>query len=910
MVQIPTFENVIPVPQAAPMPRADPQAFAQAGNALAQGGAQLANTMEQFQAQYAHARRGDEAAKIANAGSRQFDDLQSSLTKVPDQKAAMATWDEQVPQIISKQTASTSDPLVASQVNQRLNEEAMVRAKGLWRSTLDAEISDKVGNLKARTNDYSKDIAAATTPELEALKIDQLVGDVKGQVAGGWLKGFEGPPLISQALHAAIIQRGVTDPTGAKALMTKYQSYLSPMDQARSAEFLEPRIAKMGGQSIADQEWSLSGLGQGAGIDTLSGSILQQESGGGANASTSVTGARGAWQVQPDTFKQFAQPGENIDNPHDNEAVARRYINSLWSQAGGDPARVAVGYFSGPDNMAPAGSATPWKADRKDPTGKSTSSYVSDVMARLPASATSEPVIFPDEGRLYQRVIDRTKDNPELQRQALSAISSKVQVYKIQTASEREDVRKQAGDAVAALEAGKDDIDIPVDRIRAVMPNAEAQDLIGRLQVAKVSGQVLKDVQWGAPDELAAARADLASGLGLRSTLIHTAMRGSNPEATAAASGGDAANSETPDMFRMRTAVLRQFDNMVANRSEALAKDPAGYVAANPVVQDRLKAIDPENPSTFEDYARASLATQAQLGVAPTDRHVLTQGQASSLVKQLTSADPAVVDVGQRLDGLAKQFGSMWPQAWGDLVTQGKLPREYHILGMMDAPGQVQARTDFTRALQASAKRDGATQMEADASANDMALIKQNLDGKISAFRITAAIPNISGNIDLISDIRSSIRQLATFYVIQGMNGTSALQKAADGIINEKYDFGTASGIGEGARVPKGMLPQVEQQAASVVDQLKPEDLMPFKSTGDSATDQQRAQDAVKLVRSGIKWAPAEDDQGLFGYVKMNDGRNVPIKLANGNRLELRFANLSHAAAPSAAPDVQISGGP
>lgn len=112
-------------------------------------------------------------------------------------------------------------------------------------------------------------------------------------------------------------------------------------------------------------------------------SIHKQESGGRETAKTSVTGARGGMQIQPATFAQYARPGESIDRPADNIAVGRRIIADLWDKSGGDPARVAVGYFSGPGNIAPAGAATPWKRDAADPTGKTTSSYVEDVLKRL-----------------------------------------------------------------------------------------------------------------------------------------------------------------------------------------------------------------------------------------------------------------------------------------------------------------------------------------------------------------------------------------------------------------------------------------------------------------------------------------------------------------------------------------------
>lgn len=111
--------------------------------------------------------------------------------------------------------------------------------------------------------------------------------------------------------------------------------------------------------------------------------IHMQESGGKYNAKTSVTGAMGGWQIQPDTFARYSKPGERINNPADNEAVGRRIVSDLSQKYNGDPARVAVAYFSGEGNVAPPGNPTPWKQDRSDPTGKSVSSYVNDIMGRM-----------------------------------------------------------------------------------------------------------------------------------------------------------------------------------------------------------------------------------------------------------------------------------------------------------------------------------------------------------------------------------------------------------------------------------------------------------------------------------------------------------------------------------------------
>lgn len=111
--------------------------------------------------------------------------------------------------------------------------------------------------------------------------------------------------------------------------------------------------------------------------------IFGQESGQGANPKTSSAGAVGGFQIMPATFDQYAKPGEKITNPTDNAAVGQRAIDDLWQKTGGDPMRTAVGYFSGPGNIAPPGSPNPWKNDAVDPNGMKTSDYVKQTMLKM-----------------------------------------------------------------------------------------------------------------------------------------------------------------------------------------------------------------------------------------------------------------------------------------------------------------------------------------------------------------------------------------------------------------------------------------------------------------------------------------------------------------------------------------------
>jgi len=163
--------------------------------------------------------------------------------------------------------------------------------------------------------------------------------------------------------------------------------------------------------------------------------LVGQESGGrqtdvSGKTLTSIDGAKGAGQMMPSTFAKYAQPGEKIDNAQDNLRVSSRIVDSYFQKYGGDPQRVAVAYFSGEGNVAPAGSPTPWLKDAKDGNGKSVSSYVADVTRRIGGATPAPSQGTPYKGDVksgYEQaaleISQRTDLNREDKQAALSVLS-------------------------------------------------------------------------------------------------------------------------------------------------------------------------------------------------------------------------------------------------------------------------------------------------------------------------------------------------------------------------------------------------------------------------------------------------------------------------------------------------------
>lgn len=176
------------------------------------------------------------------------------------------------------------------------------------------------------------------------------------------------PPAVKAATPGAVNLLGNTPPGQAMPTGGAPPPVSAPQ-QFDINQFLKENPPGGGSNNFIDQFFQANppkGVAGG-----LTKAIEQQES-GGRNV-VSPAGAVGPMQIMPTTWRQYAKPGEDIRNPLDNRAVGQRIVASLLAQYG-DPRMAAAAYFSGrPD----------YRSFRADVTGKSTASYVADVMRRM-----------------------------------------------------------------------------------------------------------------------------------------------------------------------------------------------------------------------------------------------------------------------------------------------------------------------------------------------------------------------------------------------------------------------------------------------------------------------------------------------------------------------------------------------
>jgi hypothetical protein len=279
---------------------------------------------------------------------------------------------------------------------------------------------------------------------------DQKATELRAQKLGGYYRTVIG--TLAQ-----------TDPTAASTLFDGIKGYIDGPSQDAIGQQLHHVTTTVQGVNIAQEELARGGRGGAAG-----GSGDQARAGGGATPTTvfnaligteasgpaavSAKGASGTPQIIESTFNQYKLPGETYGNNDDRIAAAHRYVDDMWKKYPGDPARVAVGYFSGVGNVAPAGSPTPWIEDKSDGIS-TTSQYVARFTGKLgnqPAGAAtpqtgagSAPVLQTAAGAvaqgdpeqppaqapaqaqgdsrsaIMQRTIDRTSSDPMVQEAAV-----------------------------------------------------------------------------------------------------------------------------------------------------------------------------------------------------------------------------------------------------------------------------------------------------------------------------------------------------------------------------------------------------------------------------------------------------------------------------------------------------------
>lgn len=646
----------------------------------------------------------------------------------------------------------------------------------------------------------------------------------------------------------------------------------------------------------------------------VSDAIFGQESGYGSNSRTSDKGAVGPSQITPATAKANGLDPSRLQDPAYATYARNTIIANLQNDPniGNDPARIAVGYFSGPGNVAPPGSPTPWKVDRSD--GHTlTSQYVSGVLGRMkPAASDAAPQPANDDASsqpangLPETAADLTAPpgqmsartgtpvdfvDPAVRAQMLDEVNRRL---KADGAVKNTAYANNVRDQISYLAGGGDPskVTITPQQIQDVLPGQQGAELAD---------------EYGHAADLNAAVKRIATA---SDADVQNILAGHVPQG--------------PTDFRMNDQELTYLAKAAQQRQTAIygngktPGDPAGYALSNfPDVQAAASAVpnDPsyaaaaKDPSKFAAYVARLDGAYTTLNVPPQLRRILPQSAASATVTRIQTASPT--DAVATMDNLKKSSGSAWPRVFGDLTRAG-LPATFQTIETVSAAPQ--DRQTIINALQMDADNKAAGKDPIDKQMDGIEYtdgsktysVKTGVDHALAAdpgmnsLRATFGVAGRPGT-DQFAGVQSAVRTTA-FYLYQkgGLSPDQATAKAS-AMVTGQYDF-VAQGQHPPARLPKGTSADFTAATTSVLDNLKPTDIQPYPQQGDEAhehviqsTPEQLREAAFQGAKNAY-WVAVPGADGNGAVRAMDPQGRTHVIMANGQPLEIPMAKFSYLA--------------
>jgi hypothetical protein len=881
MPQIPTF-TAEPMASPARAPEANPAAFAVTGAAAAGAGAEIGGLGQEWENRYAEARRQADASNLVTAYGKQAEDLYWKYSKVADANAASQGFATDFAALRKQAIAATTDPLIQSYVTREMDQRGLMLGTQVRATAFGLEASKHAGDLDTQAQDLLQRLPAAPNDEYRATLQDQYAQSVAGAVAGHWITPEDGARRMlafrSGGAEAMVLHDMAANPMGAWQRLNDpnaypglpaerrgyYQWRLEPRAIESQAKTVADRLVPLPGQVPANYGPMLESSVAGTPIPAdLMAAVVTQESGWNPR-SVSSSGARGLAQILPSTARDPGYgvqqlPASMIDDPAANMRFGAQYLAARGAALG-------VTDWNDPDQVRRALKAYHGAGDASD------DAYASAVLGKR---GSRPPMGESDEANLYTRAIQMAGDDPRAQEAAVQEVRKRLSLLRATTATARADLDRDLRTVGPALDAGMD-VPIPEARVRTLLPPEQANAVLRDLTIRQFGGQLSRDAQWATPDEVQQMLHDASAGTGgktieLNARLLRAGLPTVQP------------GTDNPEDLTAREHLVATLAKIAQQRQEALQRDPAGYAASNPDVAQVLKAVDPQQPGTFEAYATKTMALQKHMGVPDDATRVLSVGQAKTMADRLMSADPATADVGAALQQMQGSYGQAWPQVWHDLVRDGGLPPSWQMLGSMTGQG----RKDMQRALKISGQKGGieALRQDADTTAHE---IDQGLDTALSDFRGSVVVPGLASDTDLYGAARNAVRTLAYYRALGGQNARDALAGAVADVL--PYDFEGPNGR---ARAPRGVGGQASDYASQMLASLKPEDIaMPEGAAAGMRETDVRQGFLSGLQRQG-EWVTNGRGDGWVLVYKRPDGSRWQAVRGDGKPIGFRFADMA-----------------
>jgi hypothetical protein len=316
---------------------------------------------------------------------------------------------------------------------------------------------------------------------------------------------------------------------------------------------------------------------------------------------------------------------------------------------------------------------------------------------------------------------------------------------------------------------------------------------------------------------------------------------------------------KSPEDYRINKAELDAIGKIIQDRNATLVKDPATYAARySPEVRQSAqtmataaRAAPAQLPGLSQDYAAATLAEQARLGVPPELQRIATPEMAAAIGKQF---EDNPVNAANLMQGLQAQWGSMWPKVHGEIAKN--LPGTAVVIGTMNQPDQAHAAQRLAQLSKIPLKEMEKAYKDEELKGRDG--LQQTVLERMRGFRST--LVNNPGAEITFNQFQEAIYKLAMDNMGHGDSVERAASRAYEDVIGKKF---TMVGM---ARIPNeynsGLIMHGAEQALT---QLLPQsDIdLPTATPGGMKPEYFKEQFVRSLQAGKGFWVTSFDQTGL-----------------------------------------------
>lgn len=316
---------------------------------------------------------------------------------------------------------------------------------------------------------------------------------------------------------------------------------------------------------------------------------------------------------------------------------------------------------------------------------------------------------------------------------------------------------------------------------------------------------------------------------------------------------GRVAELASPEDYRANRGDIASLTQAIEARNKALAADPAKYVLQSEEIQPLFRrAIEaPDDPVAARQYADATLAEQARLGVPQTQRRIMPAEQIAATVEQIRTATNEGQNMARTMQVMQRQWGNHWPQVHSEIAKE--LPGAAMVIGTMTRPDQQLAAERL-----AEAAKVGKGEYEKMLEQGERTDLQREVTSGLSPFLST--LINNPGGMETYGTVAESVYLLALANRAGGASVSRAVRTAVNDVLGKAYQFdGTY-------RVPTEIDARaVRNGAARVLENLDTLDMdLPVSIMGLEEADTRAAY--VDALKANGFFVTAPDESGLVLY--------------------------------------------